>query len=239
MSGAVFAGTADLSVWNRAVAAGITGTNRAAKEWLGASSTGANGLPGARLPEAVGAVMTGAGQPWASLAPVLLVPQHQVTLPGGSMPAHGDLLCVARHDTGLMTLAVEGKADEGFGADIAKWQREAASGRKTRLAYLAELLGIALPLPDDLRYQFLARMASAIIEAERFHAGAATLLVHSFSSGETQSRQNTGFDDFARFVQIMGATDPATVNVPVALGIRGRIERYALWVGGTPPNPAI
>lgn len=221
MSGMVFAGTADLSVWNRAVAANITGTNRTAREWLGAGAPGAGGLP-----EAVGAAMRGAGQPWASLAPVLLIPQHQVTLPGGSMPAHGDLLCVARHDTGLMTIAVEGKADEGFGANIAQWQRETASGRKTRLGYLSELLGVALPLPDDLRYQFLARMASAIIEAERFHANAATLLIHSFSP------QNTGLNDFARFAQLCGATAPFAVNVPVSLGRRGGIERYALWVSG-------
>ena len=215
MNGGIFAGTADRTVWDKAVAAGFTGTSPVAREWLATGD----------LPEAVGAVLRGAGEPWASLAPILVVPEHAVPLPGGSMAAHGDVFCLGRHDTGLMSLAIEGKTEEGFGADLTRWQREMPSGRKTRLAFLSDLLGVTLPLPGDLRYQFLARMAGAVIEAQRFHAGAATLLVQSFSP------QNTGFADFARFASIMGASGAAIVNVPVPLGKRGGIERYAIWVG--------
>src|SRR4051794_40984872 len=114
---------------------------------------------------------------------LLGLPEHQTPLPGGRAASQTDLLVLARRRAGgLVVLAVEGKANEPFGDDtVAEWRAADTPGRKTRLAYLLELLG----LPDDdrtarLRYQLLHRAAAGLIEAERFGAGDAVLLVHAF-----------------------------------------------------------
>jgi hypothetical protein len=52
---------------------------------------------------------------------------------------------------------------------------------------------------DDIRYQLLHRTASALIEAQRFCAGQALMLVHSFS------QTHEWFEDYARFAQLLGS----------------------------------
>jgi hypothetical protein len=55
---------------------------------------------------------------------------------------------------------------------------------------------MSTPIRDSVRYQLLHRTASAVIEAERFGARHAVMLVHSFTE------ENLWFDDFAEFASV-------------------------------------
>jgi hypothetical protein len=81
-------------------------------------------------------------------------------------------------------MAVEAKAGEAFDRTIAEWlaDAKATSGKPVRLKQLREVLGLQIELPGTLRYQLLHRAASAVLEAERFGASDALLLVQSFAS---------------------------------------------------------
>jgi hypothetical protein len=86
-----------------------------------------------------------------------------------------------------------------FGPTLADWRAKASEGRAQRLRFLIRILGLEDEPVGATRYQLLHRTASALIEAERFHAVAAVMLVHSFS----QSR--TGWTDFEAFLRMFGA----------------------------------
>jgi hypothetical protein len=51
---------------------------------------------------------------------------------------------------------------------------------------------------QDVSYQFTHRAASALIEARRFGASTAVMLIHSFSEN------SEGFSDYAKFAALFG-----------------------------------
>ncbi len=77
----------------------------------------------------------------------------------------------------------------------------------------------------DLRYQLLHRTAAAILEAQRFAAHHALMLVHSFSA------EDAWLDDYQAFAQRMGARD-ADADAIVVVGERGGIPLYLSWIRG-------
>jgi hypothetical protein len=143
---------------------------------------------------------------------LLAIPERQTPLPGDGRTSQTDLLVLARRaGRPQVVLAVEGKAAEPFGRDtVAEWRRRTASeGRTERLAFLLERLGLA----DDemtaaLRYQLLHRTTAALLEAERFGAPEAVMLVHSFS------RTAEWHSDYARFAQALGAESDRGIIAP-------------------------
>jgi hypothetical protein len=106
---------------------------------------------------------------------------------------------LARSTGKLVSITVEGKVSEPFGPTVQEWRTEASSGKSQRLTFLCEQLGIQSAVPDALRYQLLHRAASAVIEAKRFSATDAVMLVHSFS------QSSEWFQDYAAFVSLLGA----------------------------------
>lgn len=132
---------------------------------------------------------------------LLAIPEHKVSLPGRGLPSQTDLWLLLRTSDGLVSVAIEGKVAEPFGPTIEEWLASSKDGddrnRRARLDGLCQLLGISDP-PPKLRYQLLHRTASAIIEARRFHAQRAAMLVHSFS------QDDAWFGDFERFVEALG-----------------------------------
>src|SRR3954468_1910651 len=138
----------------------------------------ARGIP----PEVAGALDS---HPKLAGAELLLgIPEHQVPFEGGGHASQTDLWTLVRAPVGLVSMAVEAKAGEGFDRTIAAWLADAnpKSDKPARLVQLKAILGIAGDCPETLRYQLLHRTASAIREAERFNASAAVLLIQSFSS---------------------------------------------------------
>lgn len=163
---------------------------------------------------------------FADIEMLLGIPEHQVPLPGGSRPSQNDLWVLARCGSGLVSIAVEGKVGEPFGPTVAEWQAEGSKGKDKRLAFLCDLLGLPQPVPGAIRYQLLHRTASALLEAQRFNAPHAVMLVHSFS----QSHQ--WFDDYSAFVRLFGVE--TEINRLVSLGPRSDIDLSLCWVVGNP-----
>lgn len=176
------------------------------------------------FPAEVETILRSADQPaWNALRLLLAIPEYQVPLPGGQRPSQTDLLALARSQTGLVVIAVEGKVDESLGPTVGEKRREESAGVAERLGFLLKTL--ALPgCPDEVRYQLLHRTASAVLVAKDFAAEAAVMLVHSFSpSGKW-------FADFAAFAALFGQTPAPGQLVP--LGVRGGIPLWIGWCAG-------
>jgi len=147
---------------------------------------------------------------------LLAIPEHQVPLAGGARASQTDLWALARTASGLISMAVEGKVSESFGPSIGDWEKDASSGKRARWEALCALLEVNRDCDRDVRYQLFHRTASALIEAKRFHAKAASVVVHSFSA----TRES--LSDFQRFVRLMGGTMAAPghmMSVPAREGI--------------------
>lgn len=156
---------------------------------------------------------------------LLALPEYQVPLPGGSRPSQNDIWVLARTAGKLVSIAVEGKVSEPFGPTIQEWREESSPGKSERLAYLCGQLGLQPSVPDTLRYQLLHRAASAVIEAQRFGAAHAVMLVHSFS------QSSEWFQDYASFVSLLGG-GIASENTLVSVGVRSGVPLHLAWVRG-------
>ena len=161
---------------------------------------------------------------------LLAVPEHKVPLPGGGNPSQNDLFVLAGDANGLVVIMVEGKVAESFGGTLGEWRQNASPGKRQRLEYLQRKLGVTGELPESLRYQLLHRSASALIEADRFHARAAVMLVHSFSP------DHHWFEDYAAFLQLFGVT--AELERFQAIPSATSVPFYAGWASGTRSAPS-
>ena len=155
---------------------------------------------------------------------LLAFPEHRVSLPGAGHSSQTDLWVLARAGANLVSIAVEGKVAEPFGATLGDWLAGASPGKQARLAALQRILGLGAPLPPGLRYQLLHRCASTVIEAKRFGAPHAVLLIHSFS------REQRWFADFAAFAALFGASP--TVGQVAAAGVCDGVQLHLCWVHG-------
>jgi Domain of unknown function (DUF6946) len=163
------------------------------------------------------------------LTMLLGIPEHRVPLPGGRRASQTDLFVLAKATNGdLVTITVEGKVAEPFGPLVSEWlvadARGPSAGKLERLAFLCDRLALGEDDCKSVRHQLLHRTASALIEAERFNARHALMLVHSFS--ETHA----WFDDYAGFVRLLGAD--AAVDSLVRVGERRGVDLYIGWVTG-------
>lgn len=130
-------------------------------------------------------------------------PEHKVQLPGASRGAsQNDIFAFVRAGHQTVAVMVEGKVDESFDRRLGDWLKNASPGKLERLDYLAGMLGLGMQdIPRTVHYQLLHRTVSALIEAEKFKADAAAMIVHSFSP------TSKWFDAFASFCALLGV-DP-------------------------------
>ena len=78
---------------------------------------------------------------------------------------------------------------------------------------------------DDIAARFVLDLELvAIIEAQRFNAAHAVMLVHSFS------QSSEWFQDYAAFVSLMGGS--AKENSTVSVGSRSGVSLHLAWVRG-------
>jgi hypothetical protein len=153
------------------------------------------------------------------------VPEHKVPLPGGTRPSQTDLWVLGHTEAGLVSIAVEAKVRESFGPTIEEWMEKETPGRQKRWGQICELLEISPECNRALRYQLMHRTASALIEAKRFFARAAVLLVHSFGASRDSL---VDFQQFARELGVVAPEPGALVNV----GRRGTVDMFIGWAEG-------
>ena len=160
-----------------------------------------------------------------SIELLLALPEHKVSIPGGTRSSQNDIWALGRSQGQLISIAVEGKVSEPFGPTVSEWQIQASQGKAARLTYLQELLGLDT-VPGAIRYQLLHRTASALIEAQRFNATHAVMLVHSFS------QTSEWHDDYSAFVRLF--RNDMENGGPTWVGLLGGVQLHLAWVQGDP-----
>ena len=155
---------------------------------------------------------------------LLAIPEYKVPLPGGSRESQNDVFALLRCAGRTVSVTVEGKVNEPFGPTMAEWLSDLTEGKRARLEFLQNLLGLPENLPDDLYYQLLHRTASAVIEAERFKTDVAAMIVHSFSP------ERMWFESYVQFLDLLGLPDNlgelASTRLPSGLPL------YLGWASG-------
>lgn len=151
-------------------------------------------------------------------------PEHKVPLPGGSSPSQNDLFLLAKAEDSLVSITVEGKVSESFDQEIVDWLKDASKGRKERLEYICRILDLDMNLVMNIRYQLLHRTASALIEAEKFCAKYAVMLVHSFNQA------NAGFEDYQNFTSLYDCN--AEINKIHFLKDINGVKLFTGWIRG-------
>lgn len=177
------------------------------------------------FPKSVQKVFSQTSYPlFKGMIPLLVLPEYQVPLPGGSRPSQNDIFVLAHSNEGLVTITVEGKVKEPFGPTVSEWLKNSSPGKQLRLEFLRERLELMNDSLDHIRYQLLHRTASVLIEAKWFNASSAVMLVHSFSQDQAW------FEDYNEFLRLFDQTgEPDSVTF---VGKRDGIDLYFSWVTG-------
>jgi len=132
-----------------------------------------------------------------------------------------DLLAVLGVGDELAVMAVEAKVTESFGPLVSEWIGEGGEGKEDRLQRLCDLLGFDRASVGDLRYQLFHRTAAAILEARRYRADKAVLMIHSFCDNAT------GLPDFLTFYERMSITGVGRDSLSAPASVGG----LTLWIG--------
>lgn len=119
---------------------------------------------------------------------------------GRATASQTDLLAIGATNEDLVIIGVEAKVTESFGPYVGDW-RDGSTGKEQRLAKLCDRLGFDMNSVNELRYQLFHRTVSAILEARRYRARHAIMLIQSFCP------QHTGHQDFLAFTRKLGLGD--------------------------------
>lgn len=157
---------------------------------------------------------------------LLGLPEHRVSLKGRGKASQTDLWALLRSGDHYFSMAIEGKAGEAFGPTLGEWLSQPSDGKRDRLEQLCQILQIANPPALELRYQLFHRTASAILEAQRFGAALAAMLVQCFPRDDGDDAQS--WRDFSAFCQLLGA--PAVRGEVVQARRTGSERLFLGWV---------
>jgi hypothetical protein len=157
---------------------------------------------------------------------LLAIPEHKVYFPPmQSRPSQSDVFALAKAANGdLISIAVEAKVSEPFDLTVDEWIADPSRGKRERLEFLKTKLQIGDKPIGHIRYQLLHRLSSALLEAERFGARYAVLVIHSFSQSDEW------FDEFGEFVWLYG--ESAAVGQLATLVAGTTIKVLAGWARG-------
>jgi hypothetical protein len=163
---------------------------------------------------------------------VIGLPEHVVDFEGGGHGSQNDLWALLRVGSRYVSMTIEAKAGETFDEIVSIWLQKASSERSkkaSRLKVLQHILGIDDVDVSSVRYQLLHRTASALLEAKRFTAQCAVMLVQSFND----EADRESLKDFLAFASIMKTAPEMGQIVKV-----GRHTEVPLYIGWSPTPQA-
>ena len=155
------------------------------------------------------------------------LPEYRIALPGGKRPSPNDIFVLAKNQSGLVVIMVEGKASEPFGPYVKDWilQDSDTKGRASRLTFLASRLQLSPSNVESIRYQLLHRAVSVVIQSEILMARLGIMLVHCF--GPVQE----SYKDYSAFLELFGlSSTQGSFSGPVKLPA---LNLYFGWVQDT------
>lgn len=129
---------------------------------------------------------------------LMAVPEHRVKLDDDRRPSQNDLWAMLLLRQGYASVAVEAKAGEDFDKTITEWMSKESEGKTERLQFLTQTLGLPEVPPGNIRYQLVHRTASAVLEALRWKAPVALMLVQCFKESPTS------WSDYRAFAALFG-----------------------------------
>jgi len=180
------------------------------------------------FPSEVASLFSQSGVPaFQHVEALMAFPEYKVMMPPrGGHPSQNDLFVLAKSGDGqLMAITIEGKVSEPFGETLGEWKVKASNGKIERLAFIKEQLALTDELPPNIRYQLLHRTVSAVIEANRFNASSAAMIVHSFNQNDLW------FDDYQNFLALFGVQAIEPGRLFYLTVIQG-IKLYSGWARG-------
>ena len=196
----------------------------AAHAWIGHGGSRGVGLPG-RVRD-----LLNSSPEWTNASVVTGFFEHATPLDTQKGPSNIDILVVCGLDQCLGIIAVEAKAGEPFGDLVSVWRTAKPSpGKDARLAWACEFFGVSAAACDPLRWQLFHRTASAIIEAQRFRAKHAIMLVHDFCP------EPSWVEDFLAFASAIGIHGAQVGGISDAKTLQGVSLRLA-WVCDQPAS---
>lgn len=163
-------------------------------------------------------------------------PEYSVPMPANGGASKNDLYVLARINSSLMVIMVEGKAGEFFGQLVSAWyfekQKNKDKGKNAanRLGGILTELGLSgydkppYPKIGNLRYQLFHRTASALLEAKRIYAHQSLVLIQSFRN-DTKS-----FNDFKQFLNILSINEPIYKNTLLGPLMINEVELNFAWL---------
>jgi Domain of unknown function (DUF6946) len=175
------------------------------------------------MPAELKAVLEAAG--FADPELLFAAPEWVTELPDGLRGSQTDLFCLIRSDEKVLAVGMEAKVDESFGPTVGSWLDNPSPARPKRLIHLVDMTGASEP-PPSLRYQLIHRTASAMIEAKRFGADAAVMLIMSFSN------KKAGYVDFEAFAKWLGV-DEVQPNQLMKISTQSEQSLAIGWLTGT------
>lgn len=187
----------------------------AAHAWMNRNTRNNGGMP-----SSIRALLNEATE-WKDAEIVAGFFEHATPLDTHHGPSSNDVLAICRLSEALGVIAVEAKAGEPFGEVVSVWN--STPGKTARLKWACDFFGIDPATSGGLRWQLFHRTASAIIEAKRFHAPRAIMLIHDFSADASW------LDDYLAFAKAIGVEGSGAGKLSDRQLVQGVALRLA-WV---------
>ncbi len=188
---------------------------------LAYSWSGANGFP-----SEISTLFQSARDDLPQMRMLAGFPEHKVSMPAKGGDSQNDIFVIARTEKRHFVIAVEGKAEEPFDKLVSEWL-DGSDNKQDRLNRLSDIIKIGKFDRTKIRYQLLHRLASVIMERERFGFDGGMMLIHSFS--ET----NSWFYDYSEFLKCYGITDAKIGHIyNLNEGDRFGFDLYVGWAKG-------
>ena len=157
---------------------------------------------------------------------LVAMPEHRVQLDTAKAPSQCDVWALLRSQRGYVSLGVEAKAGEPFDETVHKWLSDDGphEGRLKRLKWLCAELGTdaSLAVCGPLRYQLFHRTVAVLLEAKRWGAFVAVMVVQAFPGA------CSSLEDFRRFGKYLGADVEMDQLVSVPSHVEPRL--YIGWI---------